>query len=277
MSIDPKDPRLTAYALGELDDNERRAFEAEMDADARGEVAAIREAAEALRVDLASETTPGLKPAQREAITAAAGNRKPRRWIWPAAAAALLVSVSLVVWNATRSIVSGSLSQPIALFEMEEAHSKLVADAPATNTPSLRFSEAVRLEEFKEQLLRSRSPSGRLDNLLASNSEAGAVARFSGVSIVPGSTALTWMPVPRSSAAIVSVRRIAALFVALYGPASDSPARPARAATFTIAPDPRASMWGTTARFVTKTERALRLTIRSQSSTGVSCSGRPAR
>ena len=30
MSIDPKDPRLTAHALGELDENERRAFESEM-------------------------------------------------------------------------------------------------------------------------------------------------------------------------------------------------------------------------------------------------------
>ena len=42
MSIDKDDPRLTQYALGEMSADEAAAFEAELDAEARNEVEAIR-------------------------------------------------------------------------------------------------------------------------------------------------------------------------------------------------------------------------------------------
>ena len=42
MSIESNDPRLTSYALGEMNDTDRAAFEAELDDSARDEMDAIR-------------------------------------------------------------------------------------------------------------------------------------------------------------------------------------------------------------------------------------------
>ncbi len=58
--FDPQRLRLTAYALGELDEVERAAIEAELeqDADSRAFVEQMRSAASALADDLSSEPTP---------------------------------------------------------------------------------------------------------------------------------------------------------------------------------------------------------------------------
>ena len=42
MSIDRDDPRLTAYALGEMDEQEKIEFERQLDGAARNEIEAIR-------------------------------------------------------------------------------------------------------------------------------------------------------------------------------------------------------------------------------------------
>ncbi len=99
------DPRLTAYALGELDEAERAEVEALLlrDANARAEVAAVREMAGALRAEFAAqaagEEVPSLTPAQRAMIESAAHGAGSRRialaWMWPLAAAA-----TLLVWIA---------------------------------------------------------------------------------------------------------------------------------------------------------------------------------
>ena len=115
MSIGKDDPRLTAYALGELGEEDARAIEAELEAspELREEVAAIRETAALLAA--LKEAPAALSPERREAITrarkgapeqeapkqeapkqeGATVTRLPRRrawWMWAAAAAALAVA-----------------------------------------------------------------------------------------------------------------------------------------------------------------------------------------
>jgi anti-sigma factor RsiW len=70
MSLDPNDPKLTAYALGELDDTERVAIEAELaeSADARRTVEEILRTAALLEQELQMEPPLALSEDQRKAI-----------------------------------------------------------------------------------------------------------------------------------------------------------------------------------------------------------------
>ncbi|MCC6907614.1 MAG: von Willebrand factor type A domain-containing protein [Phycisphaerales bacterium] len=108
------DPRLTAYALGELDDAERAEFESLLAdrQDLRAEVDAIRSLAGELHEELMSEPAPALSGKQRDAIRARAQDApslrlvgeddrtfRPAAWWWRAgvsgAAAVLLLGVAL--------------------------------------------------------------------------------------------------------------------------------------------------------------------------------------
>jgi Ca-activated chloride channel family protein len=96
--IEKDDPRLTAYALGQMEAKDRDAFEKELrnDPAARAEVDAIRKMAERVGATLQSEPGQALAPAQRTAIERAAGVRRlPRPWRfrWIAAVAACLLAV----------------------------------------------------------------------------------------------------------------------------------------------------------------------------------------
>src|SRR5579862_58771 len=70
MKMNPDDPQLTAYALGELEPGERAAVEAGLrdNPDCRRVVEEIREAAGRLSAELAAEPCPELSPRQRSAI-----------------------------------------------------------------------------------------------------------------------------------------------------------------------------------------------------------------
>ena len=68
------DPKLTAFALGELSDAEREALEAQLDDAARAEIAEIEKLGDLLSAGLAAEPLPALDPAQRDAIEAAASD-----------------------------------------------------------------------------------------------------------------------------------------------------------------------------------------------------------
>ena len=72
MKMNPDDPRLTAYALGELDAAERKAIEAELDnaAECRREVEEVARTAALVNAELAAEPLPGLTYAQQLAIEA---------------------------------------------------------------------------------------------------------------------------------------------------------------------------------------------------------------
>jgi len=111
--LDKNDPRLTAYALGELDEQETRLVEADLEcsAELRDEVDAIRRASSLLTEHLGSEPCPELTAEQREAIhqesrivappplLSAGGDRRyGRRWlVTSVAVAAALVLAFLVV------------------------------------------------------------------------------------------------------------------------------------------------------------------------------------
>ena len=116
MSIDPLNPRLTAYVLGELNRSERADVERQLQSskELRAVVDEIRQAVKLLSAQLETETAPGLSHLQREVIFAHAEDRchanghtaprmsrstKPavpssrRHWSAPLAAAAALLIV----------------------------------------------------------------------------------------------------------------------------------------------------------------------------------------
>ena len=71
MNIDPKDPRLTAYALGELESEDER-IEIEKALDGSEEltqiVTQIRQTAELMTEELQKEPSPGLAPRHQQRI-----------------------------------------------------------------------------------------------------------------------------------------------------------------------------------------------------------------
>ena len=119
MSIDPFNPRLTAYVLGELNRSERADVEHRLQSseELRAVVGEIRQAVKLLSAQLETETAPGLCHLQREAIFTHAEDRchtnghaaptmppsttpampsSRRRWSAPlAAVAALLIACGL--------------------------------------------------------------------------------------------------------------------------------------------------------------------------------------
>ena len=105
MTLQPDDPKLTAYALGELEALEAAAVEAEMaDSPAlRAEVDAIRALAGELRTELSGEDAPSLTDSQRQAVRAASGKKAGKRapvfrfWVPLAVAAAAVIAVSAVI------------------------------------------------------------------------------------------------------------------------------------------------------------------------------------
>jgi Ca-activated chloride channel family protein len=80
MKLDANDPKLTAYALGELDASERAEVEEALKADeeSRRAVEEIRQVGEMLRAELGQERSPGLSEQHRKAIEAALVARRGR-------------------------------------------------------------------------------------------------------------------------------------------------------------------------------------------------------
>ena len=96
MSLDLNDPRLTALALGELDETERAGFEAEIadHPEALKFVTEVRATARLLTEQLRAEPSPGLTPEQRLAIEAEAKPKRPApRTHWRALALAASVMI----------------------------------------------------------------------------------------------------------------------------------------------------------------------------------------
>jgi hypothetical protein len=100
MKLDLNDPRLTAYALGELNGEERLAVEAAVAAspDARREVQRIREVAALLGAEFAKEPLASLTQLQRIAIDSETHRLRRQRasgvpWVRMIAAAGLLLAI----------------------------------------------------------------------------------------------------------------------------------------------------------------------------------------
>ena len=113
MPLDPEDPRLTAYALGELDDDEKRDFEAELagSPDAGLAVEDVRATARLLALSLGEEPRPVLAPEHHRAIeggmaapapATAPVHFTPRSWTGYGLAASILLGFGLsAAWLAT--------------------------------------------------------------------------------------------------------------------------------------------------------------------------------
>ncbi|MFO1010464.1 MAG: von Willebrand factor type A domain-containing protein [Planctomycetota bacterium] len=110
MEFDADDPRLTAYALGELEGEERVELERllERDARARAFVDELRATAGELEQGLAREPKLELSDAQRAAIAERAAPKRMRapRWVWLSAAAGVL-ALSGLAYVATLRMQQG--------------------------------------------------------------------------------------------------------------------------------------------------------------------------
>ena len=124
MKINPNDPKLTTYALGEIqDENDRKAIEEflEQSEEARQEVDSIREAAVLLTSELQNEPTPVLSKQQHQEIAA-----KSRRQAHPflilarsrwglvgglAAAACLILAINVSLLSPEQSALVEQMAQ----------------------------------------------------------------------------------------------------------------------------------------------------------------------
>ena len=121
MSVDPNDPKLTAYALGELDEDERAQIEAQVahSEELRRTVDEIRDTAKVLTEELQSEPVLSLTSDQRQVIEANAvevdggstttPGKRPlifRRWWIPTALAASLLMISKLALGSKSRVAS---------------------------------------------------------------------------------------------------------------------------------------------------------------------------
>ncbi len=100
MNHELDDPRLTAYALGELNDTEKAEVEAFLNENeaARNEVAKIREAAQWLSAELGAEAPAGLSELEQARILDQARKAKPARRVhWRRWAVAVMIPFVLSV------------------------------------------------------------------------------------------------------------------------------------------------------------------------------------
>jgi Ca-activated chloride channel family protein len=130
MPFDPNDPRLTAYALGELDEAEMVEFEALIadSPEAQRYIEETRATAQLLAEQLRREVSPGLAPAQHESIerileAQAASALRPgasRRWLNPARiaqlaiAASILALIAAMTWPALQTARKGRVDLVMA-------------------------------------------------------------------------------------------------------------------------------------------------------------------
>ena len=170
MPITPDDPRLTAYALGELDESERPEVEALIadDPEAVRLLAEILSTARLLSDHLQTEATPGLAPEHRQAIETRLDSPrtaglppaiKPRRrWAELAVAAALLGLAATLIVPAMRT--NTAARKPISLARNDLAAEPRAAKprgaifrapaAPAATSSPSPSPESSRLDSFGE-------------------------------------------------------------------------------------------------------------------------------
>lgn len=185
-NMNTNDPRLTAYALGELEEGERVQLEALLAAraDLRAEVESIRAVASELHDELMCEPTPALSGDQREAIRTQAGGERgglklvgedertirPAVWWWrvgiSGAAAVLLLGVFVPLMSRNRGGSDGLAIGPNRANKTNALNKEVVMGdaAPAEVSPAARLDEARRnadeLGATKDQLEKMRDANG---------------------------------------------------------------------------------------------------------------------
>jgi Ca-activated chloride channel family protein len=151
MTIASNDPRLTAYALGEMNDSDRLAFEALLadDPAAKEEIESIRRTAALLVAELGQGAPSELTKTQRSRIEQAAqasvpAPRAKRRWraalVWSGGGLAAAAGVALVLSTTLRSGMEPAL--PAVAENKESAPTPLMMESNAREPARLRPAEA---------------------------------------------------------------------------------------------------------------------------------------
>ncbi|MCA9143790.1 MAG: hypothetical protein KDB05_13430, partial [Planctomycetales bacterium] len=157
--INSDDPRLTAYVLGELDDNERAEIEAALalSPELQAEVASIRQAAELFDDSFRSEEAPVLTNEQREAIqerssTESVELARPlpieKRMSWRRAI------IALAATGIAATIVIAFL---LPAVQSARESSRLVLHSPTQNSPSDGHVSVPPIEVGEVQLMEEES------------------------------------------------------------------------------------------------------------------------
>jgi Ca-activated chloride channel family protein len=178
MSFDPDDPRLTAYALGELDEVEHAEVETLLgdDADSRKEVEDLRAMARILTEQLRTEPAPTLSPEQRQVIEKSTGiiaslpKRNWSRLVWPLAFAACLAGIGFAVLPSIRPLFDPGKPSAADFDEgalaLKRDLPQAVAESRFAETPAPAVSEPSSLDSLSREK-RDRAP------LLADAAPAG--------------------------------------------------------------------------------------------------------
>jgi hypothetical protein len=142
--FNPEDPKWTAYILGELSESERAAVQAELESseEARTLVDELRFAVDLTKTEL-REQAPilALTPQQREAIRAAAGVEKPRRWFsarqmaWAAGLAAAAGIALMIRFTPQQSFVEHKMVVPQESAKAQEP--EIIAETKPVDAATL--------------------------------------------------------------------------------------------------------------------------------------------
>ncbi len=139
------DPRLTAFALGDLDEASRAEVEAILarDPGLRAEVESIRAAADSLRGALESEPVTALDPSRRAAIEAAAAGRgrihRLRPSVGVAAAVLLVAGLSFATWGTYSGGTAVRESLPPATFSTPQGEIFMPEEAKINVKNNIRW------------------------------------------------------------------------------------------------------------------------------------------
>ncbi len=195
--FDPDDPRLTAYALGELDEAERAEVEALLaeSEEARAAVGEIEALGASLSEELASEPEVGLTDEQRGALEArlrggsARGGRvlRMQRWVG-GVAAALLVAVG------------GAWAYRILSFEEAELDGREVARTDSERTEGAAYFNASVAQEPEESKVAPSAPRANQLRALGYLADAPTAARSGPATAGPAGPGSPGPPAPGSRA-----------------------------------------------------------------------------
>ncbi len=200
MPLDPNDPRLTAYALGELDEPEKAAVEVELadSAEGRQSVEEIRFTARLLAEQLRQEPAPGLAPAQRQVIEGKLRRAPNRRLpIIGLAALAVAASILLTVMALTLTRPARKPAAPTGWLTMKTGPSegalREAAEPVAKALPA--FEESAKAERGKLGGARDIEASSAPAQVLARN-EPAAVTTDARSNRAPTSSPFAAAPAP---------------------------------------------------------------------------------
>lgn len=144
------DSKLTAYALNELPEDERQAFEKELTPENRKTVEEIRELSSTLSKHYTAEKQIGLTDEQREAIYAAARKMRKKKTIpfpskpWIPMAIAASISILFILFSGT-----------FVMFSVVEQPEVAFCAAPPVSRPSMPL-ERARLKQSSKPTPKSR-------------------------------------------------------------------------------------------------------------------------